>query len=30
MPTVIHKGVKLAYESRGTGKPAFGFGHGWT
>jgi pimeloyl-ACP methyl ester carboxylesterase len=30
MPTIIHKGIKLAYEDRGAGKPAFVFVHGWT
>ena len=30
MPTIIHKGVKLAYDSRGKGKPPFVFIHGWT
>src|SRR3990172_12732980 len=30
MPTITHNGVKLAYESRGTGRPAFVFVHGWT
>src|SRR6202795_117075 len=30
MPTITHKGIKLAYESRGRGKPAFVFVHGWT
>ena len=30
MPTITHKGVKLAYESRGSGRPAFVFIHGWT
>jgi pimeloyl-ACP methyl ester carboxylesterase len=30
MPTITHNGVKLAYESRGKGKPAFVFVHGWT
>lgn len=26
---IVHKGIKLAYEERGTGKPAFVFVHGW-
>jgi pimeloyl-ACP methyl ester carboxylesterase len=30
MATIVHKGIKLAYEDRGTGKPAFVFVHGWT
>ncbi|HYR84541.1 MAG TPA: alpha/beta hydrolase [Terriglobia bacterium] len=30
MATIIHKGIKLAYEDRGTGTPAFVFVHGWT
>jgi pimeloyl-ACP methyl ester carboxylesterase len=30
MPTIVHKGTKLAYEDRGAGKPAFVFVHGWT
>ena len=30
MPTITHNGVKLAYESRGKGRPAFVFVHGWT
>ena len=30
MATITHKGVKLAYESRGKGRPAFVFIHGWT
>jgi pimeloyl-ACP methyl ester carboxylesterase len=30
MPTIVHQGVKLAYEDRGAGKPAFVFIHGWT
>jgi pimeloyl-ACP methyl ester carboxylesterase len=29
MPTIVHKGIKLAYEDRGVGKPAFVFVHGW-
>src|SRR3989442_14843458 len=28
--TVVHQGIKLAYEDRGAGKPAFVFVHGWT
>jgi pimeloyl-ACP methyl ester carboxylesterase len=30
MPTITHNGVKLAYDSRGKGRPAFVFIHGWT
>jgi pimeloyl-ACP methyl ester carboxylesterase len=30
MATITHKGVKLAYEDRGEGKPPFVFIHGWT
>jgi pimeloyl-ACP methyl ester carboxylesterase len=30
MATIVHKGIKLAYEDRGAGKPAFVFVHGWT
>jgi pimeloyl-ACP methyl ester carboxylesterase len=30
MATITHKGVKLAYEERGVGKPPFVFIHGWT
>ena len=30
MPTITHNSVKLAYESRGKGRPAFVFVHGWT
>jgi pimeloyl-ACP methyl ester carboxylesterase len=30
MPTITQKGVKLAYDSRGKGRPAFLFIHGWT
>lgn len=26
---IVHKGAKLAYEDRGTGRPAFVFVHGW-
>ncbi len=29
MATIVHKGIKLAYEDRGAGKPAFVFVHGW-
>jgi len=29
MPTIVHKGTKLAFEDRGAGKPAFVFVHGW-
>lgn len=28
--TMIRNGIKLAYEDRGAGKPAFAFIHGWT
>jgi len=28
--TIDHNGIKLAYEERGAGKPAFLFVHGWT
>jgi pimeloyl-ACP methyl ester carboxylesterase len=28
--TIVHQGIKLAYEDRGAGKPAFVFVHGWT
>jgi pimeloyl-ACP methyl ester carboxylesterase len=28
--TIVHNGIKLAYEDRGAGKPAFVFVHGWT
>lgn len=28
--TMIHNGIKLAYEDRGAGQPAFVFIHGWT
>ncbi len=27
---IVHQGVKLAYEDRGTGEPAFVLVHGWT
>jgi pimeloyl-ACP methyl ester carboxylesterase len=30
MATIAYKGIKLAYEDRGAGKPAFVFVHGWT
>ena len=30
MATIVHKGIKLAYDDRGAGKPAFVFVHGWT
>jgi pimeloyl-ACP methyl ester carboxylesterase len=30
MATIVHKGVKLAYEDQGEGKPALVFVHGWT
>jgi pimeloyl-ACP methyl ester carboxylesterase len=30
MATIVHQGVKLAYEDRGVGKPALVFVHGWT
>jgi pimeloyl-ACP methyl ester carboxylesterase len=30
MATIVHDGVKLAYEDRGAGKPPFVFVHGWT
>src|SRR5229473_1169726 len=30
MATIVYKGIKLAYEDRGAGKPAFVFVHGWT
>jgi pimeloyl-ACP methyl ester carboxylesterase len=29
MPTIVHKGTKLAFEDRGAGKPTFVFVHGW-
>jgi pimeloyl-ACP methyl ester carboxylesterase len=29
MTTMVHQGIKLAYEDRGAGKPAFAFVHGW-
>jgi pimeloyl-ACP methyl ester carboxylesterase len=28
--TIVHKGIKFAYEDRGAGRPAFVFVHGWT
>ena len=30
MATITHKGIKLVYDSRGKGRPAFVFIHGWT
>jgi pimeloyl-ACP methyl ester carboxylesterase len=30
MPTMEYKGVKLAYEEKGSGSPTFLFVHGWT
>ena len=30
MATIVHKGIKLAYDDQGAGKPAFVFMHGWT
>ena len=30
MPTIVRDGIKLAYEDRGAGRPAFVFVHGWT
>ena len=30
MGTIVHKGIKLAYDDQGAGKPAFVFVHGWT
>jgi pimeloyl-ACP methyl ester carboxylesterase len=30
MPTITRDGIKLAYEERGSGAPAFVFIHGWT
>jgi len=30
MPTLTHKGIKLVYDSKGKGRPAFVFVHGWT
>jgi pimeloyl-ACP methyl ester carboxylesterase len=29
MATIVHQGITLAYEDRGTGTPAFVFVHGW-
>ncbi len=29
MGTIVHKGIKLAYDDQGAGKPAFVFVHGW-
>jgi len=30
MPTIVRDGIKLVYDVRGTGTPAFVFVHGWT
>jgi len=30
MASIVHEGIKLGYEDRGAGKPAFVFVHGWT
>ena len=30
MATIVHQGIRFAYEDRGAGKPAFVFVHGWT
>ena len=30
MATIMRNSVKLAFEDRGAGKPAFVFVHGWT
>jgi pimeloyl-ACP methyl ester carboxylesterase len=30
MPTITRDGIKLAYDDRGSGSPAFVFVHGWT
>jgi pimeloyl-ACP methyl ester carboxylesterase len=30
MATILHRGIKLAYDDQGAGKPAFVFAHGWT
>lgn len=30
MATIVHKGIKLAYEDQGEGEPALVFVHGWT
>ena len=30
MATIVHQGIKLAFEERGVGKPAFVFVHGWS
>ena len=30
MATIVHNGIKLAYDDQGAGKPAFVFVHGWT
>jgi pimeloyl-ACP methyl ester carboxylesterase len=29
MASIVHKGIKLAYDDQGVGKPAFVFVHGW-
>src|SRR5262249_41473112 len=30
MPTIVRDGIKLVFEDRGAGEPAFVFVHGWT
>jgi len=30
MATIVHDGIRLAYDDRGAGEPAFVFVHGWT
>ena len=30
MPVIVHRGIKLFFEDRGAGKPAFIFVHGWS
>jgi pimeloyl-ACP methyl ester carboxylesterase len=30
MATIAHDGIRLAYDDRSTGEPAFVFVHGWT
>jgi len=30
MASIVHKGITLAYDDQGAGKPAFVFMHGWT
>src|SRR5262244_3050674 len=30
MPVIVHGGIKLFFEDRGAGKPAFVFVHGWS